>query len=723
MKKTWFQTRKQFALSGFSRLCLALVFCILAGSSLASAQTTQPQALAYWTCYCSGACNDDPCSFPNALQLWTELGRTSGPNDTQPTWSADGQQIAFTRNGDIYVMNANLLTVNLTNTGNNSDPAWSPDGARIAFVSTRDGQSELYLMNPDGSNVVRLTNNMAMSAWNPAWSRDGAHIAFTCGVDDGNADICSINADGTGFVRLTTDSASDSGPTWSPDGLSIAFSTTRYGTDPVIAVMNPDGTGVTQVGTGVVGWSPVWSPDGAQIAFEGNGIVECFLGDCWGWGIEAIYTMKADGTNAALLANDSKDPAWRPAQVPISTFKFTCDQTTCNFDASGSRDSYAPITNYAWDFGDQTTGTGVTVSHAYANRAAYVAKLTVTDSNGAIGTRFWTINLGPVAVITVSCTGLTCNFAASYSKASSGTITSYSWNFGDGATGAGITVSHTFAARNYYNVTLTVADGTGATGTQSRTIAVGSPPHASFSFGCDRQLTCSFDGSDSVDSGGTITNYSWNFGDGTTASGPSSMVSHKYATGNSYNVTLTVADDGGATGTQSRTIDIISPPYARFFFACNLLTCSFDGSNSFDSDGRIVSYAWSFGDNTAGSGPTISHTYSAGGYRTVTLTVTDNAGATDFQSQTLFANSPPVASFTFSCDRLTCTFDGSASHDSDDGIVKWSWNFGDGSSGSNPTTTHTYFTPGNYVVTLTVTDAHGATGIQSSTVQASHRKQ
>jgi PKD repeat protein len=174
--------------------------------------------------------------------------------------------------------------------------------------------------------------------------------------------------------------------------------------------------------------------------------------------------------------------------------------------------------------------------------------------------------------------------------------------------------------------------------------------------------------------------------------------------------------DIGAFEVQSR------PPVASFTFSCNLLTCSFDASNSFDPDGTITSYAWNLGDDTTASGRTISHTYASGGYRTVTLTVTDNTGATAVQSQTVFANSPPVASFTFSSNRLTCSFDGSASHDSDDGIVMWSWNFGDGTSGSNPTTTHSYFKPGTYVVTLTVKDAHGATASQSSTVTVSPRK-
>jgi PKD repeat protein len=174
--------------------------------------------------------------------------------------------------------------------------------------------------------------------------------------------------------------------------------------------------------------------------------------------------------------------------------------------------------------------------------------------------------------------------------------------------------------------------------------------------------------------------------------------------------------DIGAFEVQSR------PPVASFTFSCNLLTCSFDASNSFDPDGTITSYAWNLGDDTTASGRTISHTYASGGYRTVTLTVTDNTGATAVQSQTVFANSPPVASFTFSSNRLTCSFDGSASHDSDDGIVMWSWNFGDGTSGSNPTTTHSYSKLGTYVITLTVKDAHGATASQTRTVTVSPRK-
>jgi PKD repeat protein len=617
----------------FFGLSLVLVFAatiIAAAIAIGSASAqTAPALGAYvlWTCFCPGPACDAFCPYPNSAGLVTPFGSTSGPNDTEPTFSADGKQIAFNRNYDIYVMGANVGPVSITNTANNQDPAWSPDGARIAFMTTRDGHSELYLMNPDGSNVVRLTYNIAVSVGHPAWSRDGARIAFNCQVDSGNDDICAINPDGTGFVRVTTDPAHDGGPTWSPDGATIAFATTRYGADSELAVMNPDGTGVTRVGSGVVGSSPVWSPDGTQIAFDGNPADPS-------WAFVAIYTVNADGTNVAWVADSAQDPAWTPMQVPVAAFKFSCNGTTCNFDASGSKNSYGTITTYAWSFGDQTTGTGAIVSHTYAGGGAYTAKLTVTDSSGATGTRFQAITINPVAAFTFSCGGLTCNFDASGSQDSSATIVGYNWSFGDGAGGAGVTVNHT------------------------------------------------------------------------------------YRVGNSYNVILTVTDSTGATGTQSQTININSRPVASFTFACNLLTCSFDGSGSQDPDATITSYAWNFGDGATGSAPTLSHTYAAGGRYTVTLIVTDNAGASNAQSQTAAVNAPPVASFTFSCSRFTCVFDASGSYDSDGSISSWTWNFGDATPmGNSELIGHTYRAPGTYTVTLTVTDNGGATGVKSSNVR------
>ena len=165
-------------------------------------------------------------------------------------------------------------------------------------------------------------------------------------------------------------------------------------------------------------------------------------------------------------------------------------------------------------------------------------------------------------------------------------------------------------------------------------------------------------------------------------------------------------------------------PAASFTVSCTDLVCAFDASASNDPDGTIVSYRWDFGDNSTGSGKTTSHTYASSGNRTVTLTVTDDDDATDTTTRTADPTTPPppppsnedpAASFTVSCTDLVCAFDASASNDPDGTIVSYRWDFGDNSTGSGKTTSHTYASSGNRTVTLTVTDDDDATDTTTRT--------
>ncbi len=137
------------------------------------------------------------------------------------------------------------------------------------------------------------------------------------------------------------------------------------------------------------------------------------------------------------------------------------------------------------------------------------------------------------------------------------------------------------------------------------------------------------------------------------------------------------------------------PPTASFTSAVTARTASFDASGSSDSDGSVASYAWDFGDGATGTGKTVNHSYSAVGNYTVTLTVTDDQGATGTSTSTVVvANQPPLASFTTSASFLDLSVDGSASSDPDGTVTTYAWDFGDGATGSGETASHSYSTAG-----------------------------
>jgi PKD repeat protein len=156
-------------------------------------------------------------------------------------------------------------------------------------------------------------------------------------------------------------------------------------------------------------------------------------------------------------------------------------------------------------------------------------------------------------------------------------------------------------------------------------------------------------------------------------------------------------------------------PTARFASSSTGLAATVDATSSKDADGTIATYAWTFGDGSTGTGATATRTYAAAGTYLATLTVTDNKGATSTATRMVSVapvvpNKAPTAAFTASAKDLTISVDAAGSADSDGVVKAYAWNFGDGSTATGATASHTYAAAGTFHVSLTVTDDKGATG-------------
>jgi PKD repeat protein len=342
-------------------------------------------------------------------------------------------------------------------------------------------------------------------------------------------------------------------------------------------------------------------------------------------------------------------------------------------------------------------------------------------------------------------------FDASSSQVGSGAsqIVSYNWTFGDGTSGTGKTVPHTFTTQGSYSVTLIVTnDRTLSHSTQQAvSVAAGSGPTAAFVFSPTpvvANVQTFFDASSSKPgTGHTIASYTWNFGDGDPLSiRTSPLENHDFAAAGTYIVQLTVTDEAGQKAVISQSIVVgaggggaggggVAPPVAKFTSSPASPGINqdvfFNASSSTAAAGHtLVSYRWDYGDGSTATGVTATHAYSRAGSFVVTLVVTDDTGQTGTFSQSVAvaaSSSQIVADFNFSPTDPSITkgtnrvfFDATASS-SPSGITSYVWDFGDGSAagaGRNPN--HLYTLPATFVVRLTVTDGAGRTATTTKTV-------
>lgn len=225
-----------------------------------------------------------------------------------PCWGANGTEIYYTSFEDF---NPDMCGVILKSgykwwisrrAGFNLSPAWSEAKKKIALTLTKDGNSELYMINREGKESTRLTVNRAIDS-SPAWSPDGTRLAFTSDRT-GSPQIYVMDAASLDTRRLTYSGTYNDGAVWSPDGIHIAYMSRLDGEFQVMTI-RADGSENRQLTSGSNNEDPTWAPNGEVIAFSSDRI-----------GAKQIYTMAKDGLNVNRLTSGGAciSPAWSPAQ-------------------------------------------------------------------------------------------------------------------------------------------------------------------------------------------------------------------------------------------------------------------------------------------------------------------------------------------------------------------------------------------------------------------------
>jgi PKD repeat protein len=374
------------------------------------------------------------------------------------------------------------------------------------------------------------------------------------------------------------------------------------------------------------------------------------------------------------------------------------------------------LTSRSWDFGDGGNSIVDSPSHTYTTAGSYPVTLTVTSAGGSdTETKLgYIVVSAPPPVAQFSGTPLTGSpgMTANFTDASTGVVSSWAWDFGDGSTSTTQNPSHSFANPGAYSITLTVT-GSGGIDSERKVgyVVVGQPPPVA-DFVADvttglRPLTVNF----TDQTGGPTTSWSWTFGDGNTST--LQNPSNTYISAGTYTVTLTSTGPGGSDSETKigYIVAVEQPPIAEFSGSptsgVRPLAVSFTDAST---GGPVSSRLWDFGDGTTSTATNPAKTYTVAGVYTVSLTTT-GAGGTDTETKASYisvAEQAPIANFTGTplsgVAPLTVVFTNTTTGGP---VTTYTWSFGDTTTSNQTNPTKVYSTPGTYTVILSATGPGG----------------
>ena len=433
------------------------------------------------------------------------------------------------------------------------------------------------------------------------------------------------------------------------------------------------------------------------------------------------FSVTVIATNAQGCKDTLTKKDYIKIRKPIIQFidvpKQGCIPYTANFEATIT--AVEPITGYLWDFGDGTTSTLEKPSHVYSTRGTYDISLTITTKSGCteklVQTKGVKVGPKPVADFTADqnnvCAGTAVNFTDLSTPALE--VDEWKWEFSDGGMVTQKNPSYIFQDTGWIDVKLTsFINGCASNPVSKNKYIYTLPPVSKFEYRPDCNNRTSYTFTDkSIDAATWV----WNFGDGSpTFSGPNPPA-HNFPGPGTYTVSLTTTKGAcNYTGTRSISITDNTPD----FTVDNAAGCKPFQTHlvpAAPNPGLIKEYAWDFGNGTGIINYDAYPLYLNVGYYNVTLTTTDTFGCKDSRTKNNFIRvNGPLAGIGSTnnqgCRGLNVNFLDQSTTDGINSIVKWQWDFGDGTppqAYTQPPFTHVYDTLGNFDVKLYVQDAAG----------------